>query len=257
MDFLFFGAGLLTGAIGTLVGAGGGFILSPLFLFLFPDMAPARLTALSLFAVAANSTSGTIGYISQKQIHWKSVAAYSAAALPGVFIGVKLSHVLSRQHYEIFFSIFLVLLSVFVFYRSRKQKNEKTLKTEFWNKTNIVVGIFVSFFVGIIASLLGIGGGIIHVPLMSQIMGYPIHLAAGTSHAILALSSLAAVLSHYNAGDLNNLESFVPYMAVGLVIGAQIGSVYSKKISGSAINKVLSLALFLVALRLIIRNWLT
>lgn len=254
-SLLFFGFGLVTGGIGTLIGAGGGFLLAPLFLFLFPDMAPARLTALSLLAVAANSTSGSIGYAYRRQVHWPSVFLFSAVAIPGVYFGVMLSHIIDRKVFEIIFAVFILVLSAFVLFQSIKNGAAKDFKINFWNRRAQLIGSFISFFIGIVSSLLGIGGGIVHVPLLSEVLDYPLHIAAGTSHSILAITSVIAVFEHFKNGDLNQLDSFVPFLVAGLLIGAQVGAAQSKKVKSHWILRLLGTALLFVGLRLIFKNW--
>lgn len=255
-DFFFFFAGLATGSIGTLIGAGGGFLLAPLFLFLFPEMSPARLAGLSLLAVAANSISGSIGYAFRRQVHWRSVFLFSLFAIPGVTTGVKLGALLPRSTFESIFAGFLLGLSIFVFTRSTKPASEEQCEHVFWNRRAKILGSLVSIFVGLLSSLLGIGGGIVHVPLLSEVLLYPVHIAAGTSHAILAITSSLAVAEHFMRGDYSHIGSFVPYLVMGLLIGAQIGAAFSKKIASRWILKYLAMALLLVSLRLLIRNFL-
>lgn len=252
-DLLFLFVGLATGLIGTLIGAGGGFLLAPLFIFLFPEMGPERLTALSLLAVAANSLSGSIGYAARKQVHWPSVLIFSITSIPGVLLGVKISQVVPRQTFELIFAVFLLCIGTFVLTRSFKKKHAEHSK-HFWNRKTKIFGAFISFFVGILSSLLGIGGGIVHVPLLSEVLHYPVHLAAGTSHSILAIMSVSAVTMHFIHGDLNNLESFVPYLVIGLVVGAQAGAAFSKKAKSHWILRLLAIALLAVSIRLFLRT---
>lgn len=254
VNLLYFLLGLLTGGAGTLIGAGGGFLLVPLFLFLFPQMPAARLTALSLLAVSANSISGTFGYAFRKNVHWPSTFLFSVWALPGVWLGVHLVGMIPRGKFDSIFSVILICLSVFVLWKSFKRKSEAHRTESFWTARTKILGSFVSFFVGTFSSLLGIGGGIIHVPLLSEVLLYPVHLAAGTSHSILAITSFFGVVEHIRAGDLFPMESFVPFLVVGLVVGAQGGAAVSKRISGKWILRSLGAALFLMALRLLFRQ---
>lgn len=251
-NLLFLLLGLSVGGLGTAMGAGGGFLLSPLFLYLYPNMSPAMITAMSLFAVSVNSTSGSIGYFFRKQIHWPSVFLFSIAAFPGVFIGVKLTTAIPRNIFNNIFGTFLILLSIFLFIRQRKNAVVHP-KIHFWNHQTRFLGSFISLFVGVASSLLGIGGGIIHVPLLSEGLNYPIHLAAGTSHAILAITSLVAVINHFQLGDLTPFNFDLVPLSIGLVVGAQIGAHYAKKIKGSIILTFLSAALFSVGLRLLFK----
>lgn len=251
-NMLFIFLGFAVGAIGTLIGAGGGFLLSPVFIFLYPDLTPAVLTSMSLLAVAANSTSGSIGYAFRRKVHWPSVALFSIVGIPGVLIGVKLTSIIPRHLFEGIFGLFMVALSVFVLYRSCKKKSDEHTY-RFWTKPTMILGSFLSFFIGILSSLLGIGGGIIHVPLLSEGLKYPLHLAAGTSHAILAITSIVAVIGHYFAGDYTPFNPMLPFLCIGLVMGAQLGASYSKKTSQKIILRVLGLALISVGIRLVFK----
>lgn len=253
-NILFLFVGLSTGLTGTLIGAGGGFLLVPIFLYLFPELAPTKIVALSLLAVSANAVSGSVAYAYTKQIHWPSAFIFSLAAIPGVFFGVFFSHLISRQLFEIVFSAVMFFLAVFTLKKSFKKKLYPIHTSHFWTTKTEIIGSIISFFVGIASSLLGIGGGIIHVPILAEFLLYPVHIATGTSHAILALTSLFAVTKHWYSGDYNNLFSFVPYLILGLIIGAQFGATFSKKISSRWILRILGFALLFVAIRLISKN---
>lgn len=250
----FLSLGFITGFLGTLIGAGGGFLLAPIFLFLFPDMLPSRLTALSLLAVAANSISGSIAYTLRKQVHWPSVFLFSILAIPGAYLGLLITQSIPRTAFEFTFSGFLFCLGFFVVWRSLHVNRKSLSIHEIWNKKTKILGSAFSFFIGIISSLLGIGGGIVHVPLLSELLGYPVHLAAGTSHAILAITATFAVIGHFYHGDLLNLDAFVPFLVIGLVVGAQFGAAISKKVHSRLILRALGVVLLLVAFRLLYKN---
>lgn len=250
LGYLFLG--IVVGILGTLIGAGGGFLLSPIFIFLHPEMSAVQITSMSLMAIAANSLSGSVGYYFRNQVHFKSVLYFSLAALPGVYLGVKLVNSFDRNFFEMIFGLLLISLGGYLFYRSMKKKKELSAESNFWSLKKSLIGSGISFFVGILSSMLGIGGGIIHVPLLSEWMKYPLHLAAGTSHAILAITSVVAVINHYYAGDYTPLNPILPYLCVGLIIGAQGGAYLSKKVTNSLILKALSLALLAVGIRLLI-----
>ncbi|HMS60470.1 MAG TPA: TSUP family transporter, partial [Tepidiformaceae bacterium] len=64
--------GVAVGAFGTLVGAGGGFVLVPVLLLLYPDRDPETITSMSLFVVWANATSGTLAYVRQRRVDYFS-----------------------------------------------------------------------------------------------------------------------------------------------------------------------------------------
>jgi uncharacterized membrane protein YfcA len=96
------------------------------------------------------------------------------------------------------------------------------------------LGLALSAAVGFLSSLLGIGGGIIHVPAMVQLLHIPAHIATATSLFVLALTSLTGSVTH------------------ALIAGAQGGAVLSAILRGSLIVRLLALALGLVGLRLVL-----
>nr|HMN70046.1 sulfite exporter TauE/SafE family protein [Bdellovibrionales bacterium] len=191
-DIWFLLLGVAVGGFGTLIGAGGGFLLAPAFIFLFPDMKPAHLTALTLLAVFVNAASGSIIYAKRQTVHWPSVAWFTAAGVPGALLGAWLSHWVPRESYESAFVAFLIAMSAFVFWRSIKAK--KNASARYWSGRTKWLGTAASFLIAVLASLLGIGGGVLHVPILAEFFRYPVHLGRGTSHAILAISGLAAVV---------------------------------------------------------------
>jgi len=104
----------------------------------------------------------------------------------------------------------------------------------------------------VLTSLLGIGGGIIHVPAMVYLLGFPTHIATATSHAVLAILSFSAVAVHAADGTLAPVLGRVIPIGAGALIGAQIGARLSSVIHGRWILRGLGLALFAVGVRLVL-----
>src|ERR1041385_3223010 len=92
--------GVAVGAIGTLIGAGGGFVLIPVLLFLHPHEPAANLTALSLAVVFANSLSGSSAYARMGRVDWRSALLFSLAGLPGSLVGAWLTNFIQRRRSE-------------------------------------------------------------------------------------------------------------------------------------------------------------
>ena len=78
--------------------------------------------------------------------------------------------------------------------------------------------------VGFLSSLLGIGGGIIHVPVMANLLHFPVHLATATSHFTLAIMSLTGAAVHGLEGDFTGVFGRIVPLAIGVAIGAQAGA---------------------------------
>jgi len=112
------------------------------------------------------------------------------------------------------------------------------------------LGIAMSFVIGFASSLLGIGGGFIHVPALIAVLGFPVHIATATSHFVLAIMATVGTITHILAGDLVDVWPRAVYLAVGAVVGAQVGARLSARVHGTVIVRLLAAALAIVALRL-------
>ena len=110
----------------------------------------------------------------------------------------------------------------------------------------------IAFGIGLIGGLLGIGGGIIHVPALTQFLGFPTHIATATSHFVVAITTFAAVVTHIVSGAFTEGVRRALVLSAGAVIGAQFGARLSHRISGALIVRLLAIGLVLVALRLLV-----
>jgi uncharacterized membrane protein YfcA len=114
-------------------------------------------------------------------------------------------------------------------------------------------GVLIATGVGFVSSLLGIGGGIVHVPVMATVLHFPVHIAAATSHFVLAFMSAEGTAVHFYTGGLawdRSLAEAVA-LAVGAVPGAQLGARLSHHLHGKLIIRALAVALLLVGVRLV------
>lgn len=250
--FLILGIGV--GIFGTLVGIGGGLICVPIFILFLSDgsahpffHSAAQVAGTSIVVVFANALSGTIAYIRQKRVYFQAAIPFALATLPGAFLGSYIVDAFSGPMLNLSFGTFLLIISIIMYYNSKhKPPTDVVEMPKTYNKW---LGIGSSFIVGFISSIFGIGGGVVHVPLMIYLLGFPVHVATATSHFVLACSSLFGVVSHFMLDHI----VWVPAIsiAVGATIGAQIGAKISKKTKSAIIMTLLSIAMFALGCRLI------
>lgn len=247
------------GMIGTLIGAGGGFILMPILLLLYagdPQKTPQNLTAISLAMVFANAVSGTMSYARMKRIDYRSGIAFAAAGLPGAVIGRYLITMIG-PFFNILFGSLMLIGSLFLMYkglRQQKKTPQRQPASPSSLRYNLTLGMTISFGVGLLASMLGIGGGIIHVPFMIYALNFPVHFATATSHFVLVFvcgTSVAVDLWH---GVLQPGLPTAICLSLGVIPGAILGAKLSKKIHGRWIVITLAGALLGVAMRILMRN---
>ncbi|HLZ48408.1 MAG TPA: sulfite exporter TauE/SafE family protein [Candidatus Limnocylindria bacterium] len=261
----FVALGIGIGTIGTLIGAGGGFILLPVLALLYPQEPTGSLTATSLAVVAANATSGAIAYGRQRRVDLRSGLAFAAATLPGSVAGALLARSIPRGVFDVAFAAVLIGLAALVV-RARPDQGPPAPEGRAWGRiprelvdaegrihryhVELPLGIAISFVVGFASSLLGIGGGFIHVPALIALLGFPVHIATATSHFVLAIMASVGTVTHIAAGDLTDVWPRAAYISAGAIAGAQLGARLSRRVQGPVIVRVLVAALVLVALRL-------
>ena len=260
------GLGLVVGMFGTLIGAGGGFILMPVLLLMHPNVSPGQLTAISLAVVFFNALSGSESYAMMRRIDYKSGLMFAAATIPGAIIGALNTTWVPRHLFNGIFGVVLLAGSVFLFWRPGVKPHREeahlhhphvsrhmvTAEGESYDYVfNPLVGITISFAVGYISSFLGIGGGIIHVPALIYFLDFPVHIATATSHFILAIMALTGTVVHIFAGTFHEGARHTLALSIGVLLGAPVGAYLSSRIHGKLIVRSLALALGLVGLRIV------
>ena len=240
--------GIAVGGFGTMVGIGGGLFLVPIFILGF-NWDPQHAAGTSLAVVFLNALSGSVAYIRQKRVYYDAAIKFSLATLPGAFLGGYLVSYFSGSLFRMAFGALLMILSVIMFLRSSVKNKEVVFDKDTFTY-NSFFGIVLSAFVGFLSSILGIGGGVIHVPAMVCLLGFPAHTAAATSHFVLAVSSLFGVATHYL---LNNIYLDAALaIGAGAVIGAQLGAKLSLKVRSQSLLFLLALCLFALGLRMVL-----
>jgi hypothetical protein len=261
--------GFLIGIFGTLIGAGGGFILVPILILSYPELKPETITAISIVIVAANAISGSIAYARSGRIDFKAGILFALFTIPGSILGVLTTKYIPRTLFNILFGVLLVGLSVYLMLKHDKTFTPKIIDNSqrrwkhhtltdatgasysySYNQNN---GILISILVGYLSPVLGIGGGIIHVPALVQWLQFPVYVATATSHFILAIMATVSMAVHGINGSYNDPK--VLHMVIGLVIGvvpgAQIGALLSHKFKSHTIIRVLAICLGLVGIRIL------
>lgn len=247
---LFFG--LLVGIFGTLIGAGGGFILTPVLLLLYPHDSPDTITSISLAVTFANSLSGSVAYARMKRINYRYGLIFSAASVPGAILGARSIYYVPRRVFDLLFAILLLIASVIIFMNVPTKHVNSEDRRIYLSQNKFILGIFISVIVGFISSFLGIGGGIIHVPALSNILRFPVHTATATSHFILAIVTFVGTMVHILTGTFQHGVRRSIALAVGVLIGAQIGAMLSSKVNEKLIIRSLAIALSVVGIRLLV-----
>ena len=256
--------GLAVGSLGSLIGVGGGFVLMPVLLTLYPNEPSAYLTATSLAVVFFNAVSGTLAFARQKRIDYRSGLTFAGAAIPGTIIGALCTDLVARNIFNAVFGVVLIAGALFLALKPHGKKEAKldlpapglTTRSFIDSQGNthtysfrLRTGVLISVGVGVLSSFLGIGGGIIQVPAMVYLLNFPVHIATATSIFMLGIMSLSGVTTHIVSGTLDHGFAMIICLAIGVIFGAQTGARLSKRFKGRGIILVLAGVLVCVGLR--------
>jgi len=259
--------GFAVGTYGTMIGLGGGFILVPVLLLVYPNYEPEQFTAISLAVVWANTTSGSIAYARQQRIDYVTGLIFAASSVPGVVAGVFLVDLVPKSLFTVLFALLLLGLAWLALRGSPRGIRPPLSGRGVIVRTLVLPegtyrygyrlwqGIGLSMGVGLVSSIFGIGGGAIHVPAMISLLHFPVQFAVATSHFTLAFMSGGATIVHLLNGTLKG-EQLVKAvaLAVGAVPGAQVGAWIAHRMRGATVVRLLVVALLLLAVRLLLKG---
>ena len=238
----------------------------PLLLIIY-KLPPAAAAATSLVVVLLNAASGSVTYVRRGRVDVRTGLLLAAATVPGAFfIGPELAERIPARAFRIGFALFLLLMATLLFLQPERQATAARapargglwpIRRTFTDGSGSVIAyefdavlaVALSFGVGILSSMLGIGGGIVHVPALIHLMGFPVHVATATSQFVLAFTAAAGVAKYASAGHV--VWPLAITVGAGVIVGAQLGARLSQRMKGGRIIRLLVVAIVVLAIRLV------
>lgn len=249
-------AGFVIGAYGTLIGAGGGFILVPFLLLLYPQENPNVITSISLAVVFFNALSGSLAYARMRRIDYGSGILFSAATIPGAVFGALTTAFIPRRLFDVILGCLMVLASVFLALGGGTRQRDGAPGRARFVRTRAradggsdtfaydpILGVGLSLGIGYFSSVLGIGGGVIHVPVLTGLLNFPVHIATATTQFTLAIMALVGTLTHLVTGAFHRGVRRTIALTIGVLLGAQLGAWLSSRVRSDWIIRGLAVAL--------------
>ncbi|SDI44371.1 hypothetical protein SAMN05192534_1561 [Alteribacillus persepolensis] len=245
--------GFAASTYGTIIGAGGGFLFVPVLL-MFYDITPEAAAATGLAIVFLNAAAGLPVFIKQRRVLLRTGLLLAAGAFPGTILGERLVQFSPEAVFYALFACLLIGLGLFLTIKKQPKtkkepapevaataENSYTLHGKDISEDHMITFPFllgVGLLLGIISSFFGIGGGWLLVPILAYGFGLSLKAATATSIFSLAIYSLSGLIpSVIN----NNVEwNIVLWSGIGVLAGAQVGAVLSKKMKGSTITRLLA-----------------
>jgi uncharacterized membrane protein YfcA len=253
--------GFLIAIVASLTGIGGGIFIVPVLTLLY-EFVPANAVGTSLTTIIFTAVAATLNYARQRRIYWRTGLVLAVTTAPGAYLGAWLTSQLQPRVLGLIFGFFLIFVAVYIMMdlnnlrRSKNQDEASTQKSDselVRSGRTIVIGAGLSFFGGLASGLLGIGGGLLVVPIMTFAMGMSMHLATATSMFTMIFTSISGVTQHYQANHIS--FEFALLLALGAVFGAQVGAYTSKRVSGKNLRRVFAIVLIISGINMIIKYW--
>jgi uncharacterized membrane protein YfcA len=186
--------GIVAGYFSGLFGIGGGFIMVPLLAFLlgFPVK---RAAATSLAAIFLTAIAGVIGYAVNDGVVWAAAIALSAGSTVGSYIGARLLQVIPQRIIMWIYVVLLTVLAVRMLWSSASTADSWVI-SPWWVVGLVAVGLVA----GVMAGLLGVGGGIMVVPILIGFFGLTTFDSKGTSLVMQIPASIVGTLTNMRFG---------------------------------------------------------
>lgn len=245
--FLTFVIGIAAGIVGSLLGLGGGIIISPILTL--TGSLPSQVASTSLLAVASTGASSTLSYSIKKKIRYSVGIKIAAFAVPFSVIGALVSSSLNPDEFKLYFAILLISTSLYLLVRKPINENRRNQE----NRGRLISNTLLyggSSAAGLISSLFGIGGGIIFVPLLFAVKRLSMQQSVATSQLSILITSVAGILTHSVLFQQDYV--FAGSIALGALIGAQVGSFIAIKISERILTTLFSFSLIIISIQLIL-----
>ncbi len=275
--FLIFGMGAAVGFLSGLFGVGGGFLLTPLLIF--SGIPPAVAVASTAAQVVASSFSAALSYWRRRLIDFKLAGVLVVAGVIGSSIGVTIFTLLRRSgQLDLIISVcyvtFLGLVGGLMLTESLRAiidakrgrpaplrrpgqhgwMHRLPFKMRFKRSrlyVSVVPILVIGAGIGILGSLLGIGGGFILVPALIYILRVPTSVVVGTSLIqMIGTMAVATLLQAANNHSVDGVLALI--LMVGGVIGAQFGARLGARLGGELLRAMLALLVLAVGIRFLV-----
>ena len=266
--FLLLGLGGIVGILSGMFGVGGGFLITPLLFFV--GIPPAVAVATSATQIVASSVSGVLAHFKRRTVDLKMGIVLLIGGLIGAALGVVVFNYLKSLGQvdllvKLCYVVFLGIIGTLMFIESinavRKSRRNTTVKRTKHNwihglpfkmrfrvsglYISVIPPLFVGLSVGILAAIMGVGGGFIMVPAMIYLLSMPTKVVIGTSLLQIIFVTAFTTLLHATTNYTVDIALAV-LLLIGGVIGAQFGTRLGTRLKAEQLRILLSLMVIAV-----------
>jgi uncharacterized membrane protein YfcA len=274
--YLLLGLGGLVGFLSGMFGVGGGFLMTPLLIFI--GIPPTVAVASEANQILASSISGGMAHFQKRGVDIRMGCVLLVGGLLGSAVGVQLYAVMREMGQidlliSLCYVVFLGVIGLLMMIESIRAIHARQIgrpiparrpgqhnwihglpfKMRFKVShlyTSIIPPILIGFFVGVLAAIMGVGGGFIMVPAMIYLLRMPTNVVIGTSLFQIIFVSAAVTVMHAAKNQTVDVV-LATILIIGGVVGAQIGARLGQKLRGEQLRALLALIVLGVGLKML------
>lgn len=267
-----FAIAVSAGLVGSLLGVGGGIIIVPGLTLLLGVDAHLAIGA-SMVGVVATSSGAAAAYVRDGLANLRLAMLLEVATVAGALVGALLANQVSNRALLIVFSALLVYSSAAMFITQIRAKSDKpapddplarklriegayfdqsTQKLVQYRATRTWFGLIASLVAGLISGLLGVGGGIIKVPVMHLAMRLPIKVSTATSNLMMGVTAATGAAVFFSQGRVAPL--IAAPVAAGVLIGATLGARFLPRIQSQWVRVGFTILMIAVATKMVLES---
>jgi len=259
-------SGVVAGVMGGMLGLGGGVFLVPVLVQALGVPMP-QAVAVSLVTVIATSNAVSGSMAGRQYINLRLGFLLELLTAAGGLLGSLIAVYVAPRALMITFSVVMVLMSVLTFARRAHRNNlpasadpggwggrfvdEVSGEAVVYRVTRVPLALVTSFVAGILSTLLGMGGGVVKVPVLNAWCGVPMRVVSATSAFMIGVTATSGALVYLGRGLL------LPVLAASAVVGVRLGSTagmrFSRTLSPARLKVILAVVLLAVAVLMVSR----
>lgn len=245
--------GVAAGMLAGLTGVGGGVFLVPLLVgaLYLPQHEAHGTSFVVIFPIAVV---GTITYAAMGHMEWGLILGLALGGVLGVLLGVRLMMLLPENRLRWLWGVFIIAIGfIMVISPWGEPAGGEAAAAASFGWTSFGIAIPIGFVSGILAGMMGIGGGVVLIPALVMIMGVSQHIAQGVSLAVISFMSLLGVLAHYR---LENVRLRVALWIIpAAALFSFVGSYVASYLSGEFLRDFVGSVIIVVGVVTVVRGW--
>jgi uncharacterized membrane protein YfcA len=261
-------SGLAVGFLSGLVGIGGGVLIVPLLYFFYghpawggsqlaPDLHAVVAHATSLLVIVPTSALGAWTYHRARLVAWRAALPIAATSVVAAFAVTRVAAGVPAPVLKLAFGALLLVSGARLLHPGREAAGTR-------ERAHVGVAAVSGVAVGAMSALLGVGGGIVAIPILVYLVGLPLEKVAATSMAIIVFTALAGVAGYAATADAptGSLAGVVGYVHVlaglpimaGALVAVRLGARANQSLDTKRLRLLFGLVFILLGLRLAIQN---